>query len=75
MGVVRGEDWGVIGPVPDDALTACSDGELADLLPGVLWERPDADSLPGPIVALRDGDLCRTLGGRGRARPGGEATW
>ena len=74
MGVARGEDWGVVGPVPDDALTASSDGELADLLPGILRERPDAGSLPGPIVALRDGDLCRTLGGRGRARPGGEAT-
>jgi len=74
MGVARGEDWGVVGPVPDDALTASSDGELADLLPGILRERPDAGLLPGTIVALRDGDLCRTLGGRGRARPGGEAT-
>ena len=74
MGVVRGEDWGAVGPVPDDVLTASSDGELADLLPEILREGPDGGTLPGPMVALTGGDLCRTLGVRGRALPGGEAT-
>ncbi len=65
MGVVRGGDWGALGPVPDDAPTAASDGDLVDLLGNL--DR-------GSVVALTGGDLCRTLGGRGRIRPGGEAT-
>jgi len=65
MGVVRGEDWGALGQVPDDAPTASSDAALSALL---------ADLSPGAVVVLTGGDLCRTLGGRGRAHPGGEAT-
>ena len=72
MGVVRGQDWGEVGPVPDDAPVAVSDAALSDLLNAGLWT--DGRWAPGSVVALTGGDLCRTLGGRGWARPGVEAT-
>jgi len=53
--------------VPDDAPAVATDGALADLVA--------AGHGPGdPPVVLLGGDLCRTLGGRGDARPGSEAT-
>ncbi len=65
MGINRSEDWGALGLVPADAWTAASNADLLELL-------GDLDS--ASVVALTGGDLCRTLGGRGRACPGGEAT-
>ena len=65
MSIRRGEDWGALGFVPEDALTATSNADLVDLLGDL-----NSDS----VVALTGGDLCRTLGGRGQACPGGEAT-
>ena len=72
MGVVRGQDWGEVGPVPDDALVAASDAALSDLLQVGPWL--DGRWAPGSVVVLTGGDLCRTLGGGGRARPGIEST-
>ncbi|GIT46786.1 MAG: hypothetical protein Ct9H300mP12_13710 [Acidimicrobiales bacterium] len=51
--------------VPEDAQIAASN---ADLL------KPLGDLNSASVVVLTGGDLCRTLGGRGRACPGGEAT-
>ena len=65
MGVNRSEDWGALGLVPSDAWRAASNADLLELL---------GDLKSDSVVALTGGDLCRTLGGRGRAFPGGEAT-
>lgn len=67
MGVNRGEQWGEIGLVPDTAIVVGSDRALAALL-------LDRTFKAGQPVVLTGGDLCATLGGRGRARPGSEAT-
>jgi len=66
MTVERGRDWGGVGPVPTDAVVASGNAELR----AVITEARRADR-PIPHVALTGGDLCRTLGGRGRAVPGG----
>ena len=65
MGVNRNEDWGALGMVPEDAQTAGSNADLLKVL---------GDLNSASVVVLTGGDLCRTLGGRGRACPGGEAT-
>ena len=65
MGVHRNEDWGALGVVPEDAQTATSNADLLNLL---------GDLNSGSVIVLTGGDLCRTLGGRGRACPGEEAT-
>ena len=65
MGVNRNEDWGALGMVPEDAQIAASNADLLKLL---------GDLNSASVVVLTGGDLCRTLGGRGRACPGGEAT-
>ena len=67
MAVERGQDWGGRSVVPDDAPTVATDAAQADL---VAAGHGPGDS---PVVLL-GGDLCRTLGGRGDARPGSEAT-
>ena len=68
MSVERGRDWGGRGRVPEDAPVVDCDAALSDLL-------SSGEVGPGgPPVVLTGGDLCRTLGGRGGARPGGEAT-
>lgn len=67
MAVERGRDWGGRAVVPDDAPVAASDAALADLVAA-------GHGAGDPPVVLLGGDLCRTLGGRGDARPGGEAT-
>ena len=65
MGVNRSEDWGALGLVPADAWTATSNADLLELLGDLKFDS---------VIALTGGDLCRTLGGRGRALPGGEGT-
>ena len=65
MGVNRNEDWGALGMVPEDAQTAGSNADLLKVL---------GDLNSASVGVLTGGDLCRTLGGRGRACPGGEAT-
>lgn len=69
MNVERGRDWGVLGPVPKDAVVVGSDAEASDL---VTEARRGGRDLP--VVVLAGGDLCRTLGGTGVARPGGSGT-
>ena len=69
MNVERGRDWGGPGPVPDDAVVGGSDAEASDL---VTEARRGGRDLP--VVVLAGGDLCRTLGGTGAARPGGSGT-
>ena len=69
MNVERGHDWGGSGPVPDDAVVVGSDAEVSDL---VTEARRSGRDLP--VVVLAGGDLCRTLGGTGVARPGGSGT-
>ena len=69
MTLSPGDDWGTPGLLPADAPVATSDRRLAELVGIARPQRPD-------VVALADGDLCRTLGGRGDVakRLGTEAT-
>ena len=69
MTVERGRDWGGRGYVPSDAIVVSTNAELR----AVITAARRADR-PIPLVALRGGDLCRTLGGRGEAVPGGTGT-
>ena len=69
MTVERGRDWGGPGSVPADAVVAASNAALR----AVITSARRADR-PIPDVALVGGDLCRTLGGRGEAVPGGTGT-
>ena len=70
MGIERFQDWGKRDLVPAEAPVVTDDAALADLLVSGALEGAD-DSVP---VVLTGGDLCRSLGGRGEARPGGEAS-
>ena len=69
MTVERGRDWGGRGSVPDDAVVVSTNAELRAVITAA--RRADRSI---PPVALRGGDLCRTLGGRGEAVPGGTGT-
>jgi|TARA_B100001105_G_scaffold136531_1_gene109415 hypothetical protein len=69
MTVERGRDWGGPGSVPADAVVVASNAALR----AVITSARRADR-PIPHVALVGGDLCRTLGGRGEAVPGGTGT-
>ena len=69
MTVERGRDWGGRGSVPADAVVVSTNAELRTVITAA--RRADR---PIPLVALRGGDLCRTLGGRGEAVPGGTGT-
>lgn len=67
MPIAKGEPWGVPGGVPDGTVLVDSDAEARAVL--------EAVSGPGPfpILGLRGGDLCRTLGGGGGRLDRGEA--
>jgi len=69
MTVERGRDWGGPGSVPADAVVAANNAALRAVITSAM--RADR---PIPDVALVGGDLCRTLGGRGEAVPGGTGT-
>ena len=69
MNVERGRDWGRPGPVPNDAVVVESDAEASDLVTAARRGGRDL-----PVIVLAGGDLCRTLGGRGLALPGGSGT-
>ena len=70
MGLERFQDWGKRDLVPSDSPIVPDDASLMDLLLAGSLEPPTS----APPVVLTGGDLCRTLGGRGKARPGGEAS-
>lgn len=67
MPIAKGEPWGVPGGVPDGTVLVDSDAEARAVLEAV------AGSGPLPILGLRGGDLCRTLGGGGGRLDRGEA--
>ena len=69
MNVERGRDWGRPGSVPNDAVVVESDAEVSDLVTAARRGGRDL-----PVIVLARGDLCRTLGGRGLALPGGSGT-
>jgi YegS C-terminal NAD kinase beta sandwich-like domain len=56
----KGEPWGEVGPLPDDAVVVRSDAEARE----VVTEARRAGE-PIPPLGLLGGDLCRTLGGSG----------
>lgn len=60
MTVEKGRDWGGEGTLPDDGVVVGSDAEARQ----VVTEARRANE-PIPPLGLTDGDLCRTLGGRG----------
>ena len=69
MTVERGRDWGGRDAIPDDAVMVATNAELRSVVAAARRANE-----PIPHVALRGGDLCRTLGGRGDAVPGGTGT-
>jgi hypothetical protein len=68
--IAKGEPWGAPGQLPAGAVVVGSDREASDALEEARRRRE-----PFPALALRGGDLCRTLGGGGgeRLQPGGDA--
>jgi hypothetical protein len=61
MTVRKGETWGEAGDLPEGAVVVRSDAEARAAL-----EAARRDGRPLPPIGLLGGDLCRTLGGRGR---------
>lgn len=60
MSVRKGEAWGGPGELPEGAVVVRSDAAAAEAL-----EEARRAGRPYPVLGLLDGDLCRTLGGRG----------
>ncbi|MGH3850733.1 MAG: hypothetical protein ACRDRT_13695, partial [Pseudonocardiaceae bacterium] len=66
MPIEKGKDWGSPAPVPEGAVEVVSDAQARAVL-----ERAIQQGQPLPVLVLRGGDLCRTLGGgEGRAVTG-----
>ncbi len=66
MSIARGQDWGEIGPIPDEAVTAGTDAEAAAVVAAARRA-----GQPAPPVVLTGGDLARTLGAAGPRPPAG----
>ncbi|WP_420638106.1 hypothetical protein [Candidatus Poriferisocius sp.] len=62
MPIQRGEDWGEPGGLGPDGVLVSSDDQARTLI-----EEARRSNQPVPDIGLVGGDLCRTLGGRGRA--------
>lgn len=60
MTIRKGSPYGEPAVLPDDAVVVGSDAEARAVL-----EAARRDGRPFPVVGLRGGDLCRTLGGTG----------
>ena len=58
--IEKGQDWGELGPLPEDGVVVRSDAEAR----AVVTEARRANR-PVPPLGLLGGDLCRTVGGRG----------
>jgi len=58
--VEKGQDWGELGPLPEDGVVVRTDAEAR----AVVTEARRANR-PVPPLGLLGGDLCRTVGGRG----------
>lgn len=61
MTISKGSPYGARGALPPDGVLCASDAAARDAL-----EAARRDNRPYPVIGLTDGDLCRTLGGRGR---------
>jgi diacylglycerol kinase family enzyme len=59
MAVRKGEDWGQLGPLPEDGIVVATDAEARALV-----ERARQAHEPLPTLGLVGGDLRSTLGGR-----------
>lgn len=60
-----GEEWGELAEIPSGTPVVAGDAALADFVREADTAFAAGDSQDLPLVALADGDLCRTLGGRG----------
>lgn len=56
----RGEDWGECGPLPENGIVVRSDAEARSVVADARRRGVDP-----PPLGLAEGDLARTLGGRG----------
>lgn len=61
MTIKRGEEWGVAGPAPDDAIVAPTDAVARAIV-----EPARRANRPIPPLVLRGGDLARTCGATGQ---------
>ena len=61
MTIQKGRPWGEPGGLPADGVLVASDAEARAVV-----ERARRDGGDLPVVGLKGGDLCRTLGGPGR---------
>ncbi len=69
MTIEKGQDWGEVGPLPDDGVVVRSDAEARAVVTAARRANEEV-----PPLGLLGGDLCRTVGGRGdeaRLRSGG----
>jgi hypothetical protein len=69
MSIVKGEEWGSAGVVPDDLVIAHSDDAATKFVTAA--RRTNG---PIPPMTLTGGDLSRTLGGGRALTPGMDAT-
>lgn len=60
MTIEKGVAWGLPGSLPPDGVVVGSDAEAREIV-----ERARRSRRPIPVLGLRGGDLCRTLGGPG----------
>lgn len=60
MTIEKHQAWGTPGSLPDDGVLVRSDAQARHLV-----EDCRRKSLPVPPLGLLDGDLCRTVGGKG----------
>ena len=58
MTIRKGEEWGTVGALPDDAVTVADDAALNELINACRRA-----GRPVPPLVLRSGDLHRALGG------------
>ncbi|MEM7142298.1 MAG: hypothetical protein AAF548_14845 [Actinomycetota bacterium] len=69
MTIEKGEEWGRRSVVPADAVVVDSDHAAAEIVAAARRRNEEI-----PALALRAGDLARTLGGTGRVTTGEEGT-
>ena len=60
MTIEKGQAWGTPGALPADGVLVSSDSEAREVIEAARRHRTEV-----PVLGLRGGDLCRTLGGPG----------